>query len=227
MRVLDQTVCKPFGSTEISTFAFSKFWFFMFTKHCQALLLEKPKLGYRNFFLQKIKITPKRLSVFIEIPALSLPMYISSSIFSVSLYFFMYICYPVLSVSILYSYFCFDWSLRSSSRLPCNNSSFLFCWIYVIDLGFLHGGLHFVRNLNVKTYFDWRIFCCRCLCFWVVDLFGFLVAFDTCPFGFWLKLLHICRHKCHWNQNFVFFFCIKVFSLFCFSFKNQDCVYGR
>ena len=99
MRVLDQTVCKPFGSTEISTFAFSKFWFFMFTKHCQALLLEKPKLGYRNFFLQKIKITPKRLSVFIEIPALSLPMYISSSIFSVSLYSFMYICYPVLSVS--------------------------------------------------------------------------------------------------------------------------------
>ena len=61
---------------------------------------------------------------------------------------------------------------------------------------------------------------------WVFSCFWYM------PFGFCLKLLYICRHRCHWNQNFVFFFCgienkwIKEFSLFCLSFKNQDCVYG-
>ena len=61
--------------------------------------------------------------------------------------------------------FCFVYGLRSSSRLLGNNSPFLFCWIYVIDSGFLHGGLHIVRNLNVRTYFDWRTCCCCCFCF--------------------------------------------------------------
>ena len=70
---------------------------------------------------------------------------------------------------------------------------------------------------------------------WVFSCFGFSIAFDTSPFGFCLKLLYICRHRCHCNHNVVFFFFffggienkwIKEFSLFCFSFKNHDCVYG-
>ena len=65
---------------------------------------------------------------------------------------------------------------------------------------------------------------------WVLNCFWYMPIW---PFGFCLKLLYICRHRCHWNQNFGFFFLdgienkwIKDFSLFCFSFKNQDCVYG-
>ena len=133
---------------------------------------------------------------FTKILALSLPhVYLFLYFFNQSILLHVYLLPYSLGLhglSILYSYFCFVYGLRSSSRLPGNNSPFLFCWIYVIDLGFLHGEFHMVRNLNVRTYFDWKICCCRCFCFWVVDLFGFLAAFETCPF--WVLIIIIALY---------------------------------
>ena len=136
--------------------------------------------------------------------------FIPSPCISLSLFFQSVYTPPCISATLFsqspQALFCFVYGLRSSSHMLGKNSLFLFCWIYVIDLGFLHGGLDIVRNLNVRTYFDWRTCCYCCFCLWVVDLLGFSVAFDTCPFGFCLKLLYICRHRCHWNNNFFFFF---------------------
>ena len=43
---------------------------------------------------------------------------------------------------------------------------------------------------------------------WVVDLFGFLAAFETCPFWVLIKIivLYLQTHRYHWNQTPVFFF---------------------
>ena len=68
-----------------------------------------------------------------------------------------------------------------------------------------------------------------------MDLFGFLAAFETCPFlGFDYNYYFICRHIDIIGIRPVFFFffwwvgnkLINEFSLLCLSFKNQDCVYG-
>ena len=194
MHILDKTwFYKPFGSTKISTFAFSKPRFFVFTKHCKTLLFQKCKLGYRYFFLQKIKKHQNdnrfyQNTSFIPSPCISLPLF-SQSVYTPPC------IYATLFSQSPRALFCFVSGLHSSSRLPGNNSPFLFYWIYVIDLGFLHGGLHIVSNLNARTYFNWKIYCCCCFCFWVVDLFGFLAAFWDLPIlGFDYNYCFICRH---------------------------------
>ena len=101
MRVLDKTwFYKPFRFTKISTFAFSKSRFFMFSKHCKALFFSETQIGLPLFFSSKNQNSAKTLNGFIEIPALSLPhVYLFLYFFLVSLYSSIYICYPVLSVS--------------------------------------------------------------------------------------------------------------------------------
>ena len=128
--------------------------------------------------------------------------------------------------------------LRSSSCLPGNNSPFLFCWIYVIDLGFLLVGymIVWIWNQNFRTYFGWEICCCCCFCFfmgcgfiWVFGCFWDLPIFG---FDYNYCFIFVDTHRYHWNQTPVFCFWwvgnkwMKEFSLLCFSFKNHDCVYG-
>ena len=190
------------------------------------------QIGLLLFFSSENQNSTKTIISFTKIPALSLlHVYLFLYFLSQSILLHVY----MLPCSLSLHEICFVSGLHSSSCLPGNNSPFLFCWIYVIDLGFLHGGLHIVRNLNARTYFDWKICCCRCFCFWVVDLFGFLAAFETCPFlGFDYNYYFICRHIDIIGIRPVFFFffwwvgnkLINEFSLLCFSFKNQDCVYG-
>ena len=67
-----------------------------------------------------------------------------------------------------------------------------------------------------------------------MDLLGFLATFETCPF--WVLIIIIALFvdtKISLESDHCFFFfgwvgnkLIKEFSLLCFSFKNQDCVYG-
>ena len=62
---------------------------------------------------------------------------------------------------------------------------------------------------------------------------GFWLLLRHAHFGFWLELLfYICRHIHIAGTRTLFFFFggvgnkwIKEFSLFCFSFKNLNCVY--
>ena len=106
---------------------------------------------------------------------------ISPPLFSQLVYTPPCISATLFSQSPLALYFCFVYGLRSSSCLPGNNSSFLFCWIYVIDLGFLHGGLH--DCLNLKSKF-WNLF-------WLRDLLLLMFLFLHglwIYLGFWLLL---------------------------------------
>ena len=74
---------------------------------------------------------------------------------------------------------------------------------------------------------------------WVVDLLGFLAAFETCPFWVLVRIiaLYLQTHRYHSELELLFYFIffffggvrnkwIREFSLFCFSSKNHDCVYG-
>ena len=98
-------ICQIIRLHKISMFAFSKSRIFTFAKHCEALPLQKRRWANCYFFFSSenqnsantIRNSANTIGNTSSIPS---PMYISSFIFSVSLYSSMYICYSVLSVSI-------------------------------------------------------------------------------------------------------------------------------
>ena len=103
-RIRQNVICQIVYLHKISMFAFSKSRIFTFAKHCEALLFQKRRCANRYFFSSENQNSANRIrnsaNAIGNTSFIPSPMYISSFIFSVSLYSSMYICYSVLSVSI-------------------------------------------------------------------------------------------------------------------------------
>ena len=107
-RFRQNVICQIVWLHKISTFAFSKSIFFTFAKHCKALLFQKRRWANRYFFSLENQNSTNTIGNTSFIPS---PMYISSFIFSVVLYFlhvYLLLCSLSLhELSILCSYFYF------------------------------------------------------------------------------------------------------------------------
>ena len=159
------------------------------------LLYQKRRWANRFFFSLENQNSANtiRNTSFIPSPHVYLLLYFLSH--SILLHVYLLLC--SLSPRALNSLFLL--LLRSSSRLPGNNSPFLFCWIYVIDWAFYMVGymIVWIWNQNFRIYFGWKIcyFCCFCFfmgcgfiwvfgCFWDLPILGFdynycLIFVDT------------------------------------------------